>query len=180
MPFWAAFTLAINIPTRSAIRLMPASLRNWGSISPSAPRRPATHFALPPESVDFQIGGSVMEIRNRRRDRIQLQRLAAELQHFSPGQQCLPNKSKPAYSRAERRKPSSTRMRAWSLSFSATQDRYSHPNIPAIAISHIELMRNIRRSSALTPAIIPVGTSTIAARPSCQATTPMSASDPTT
>jgi hypothetical protein len=31
-------TLAMNIPTRSAIRQMPASLRNCGSRSPAAPR----------------------------------------------------------------------------------------------------------------------------------------------
>ena len=41
-PRCAAFTLAINIPTRSAMRQMPASLRNCGSINPAAPRSSKT------------------------------------------------------------------------------------------------------------------------------------------
>jgi len=36
--FCAALTLAMNITMRSAIRQMPASLRNCGSTSPTAPR----------------------------------------------------------------------------------------------------------------------------------------------
>jgi hypothetical protein len=41
-PCCAAFTLAMNIPTRSAMRQMPASLREAGSNSPAAPRSSKT------------------------------------------------------------------------------------------------------------------------------------------
>ena len=47
-------------------------------------------------------------------------------------------------------------------------------------MSHAELTRNFNNSAVLTIAIISVGTSMMAARPSCQATTPINASDPTT